>query len=113
MSQNQIIAVVARSSSLSPSSVGLSPVEAVRKRLHSRHSRHLRSSRLHSRSSPNAAAGVDLGVEVHGDEKPDLSMLFALLPTGGANALRPVRPSGHCALRLIAHHRVCIKVERS
>ena len=71
MSQNQIIAVVARSSSLSPSSVGLSPVEAVRKRLHSRHSRHLRSNRrLHSRSSPNsvAAADVNLSVEVQGDD---------------------------------------------
>ena len=52
------------------------------------------SGELHSRSSPNAAAGVDLGVEVHGDEKPNSSMLFALLPTGGANvpvSLRALR----------------------
>ena len=60
-----------RSSSFSPFSFGLSPVKAVRKRFHSRHSQHLRSNRrLHSRSSPNsvAAADVDLSVEVRGDD---------------------------------------------
>lgn len=60
-----------RSSSLSPLSVGLPSVEALRKRLHSRHSRHLRSNRrLHSRNSPNGVAAADIGlsVEVEGDE---------------------------------------------
>ena len=61
MSKNQIIAVVAALVILIAFSFGLSAVEAVRKRLHSRHSRHLRSNkRLHSRSSPSCVAWLPI-----------------------------------------------------
>ena len=66
MSQNQIIAVVA-ALVIIVAIIGWAVTRRVRKRLHNRHSRHLRSSRrLHSRSVPPisvAAADVDFGVE--------------------------------------------------